>query len=640
MHPATLDTRSPRTLSLAREPWVLAAAISTLGLTIVFGLYPLVAEDTDMWWHLAHGRLFVEHGIPRMDPFSFTADIPLIAMEWLYDVMTYSVYRIFGDNALVYLRLTALLTDAVVLNLLIRDRMRARGIQMDVAGYAVMAWAWVAFAMMLTRPVFLVRPQIFMWSMFMGMQLAVYAHLDGRLSGRALIAVLSLMTMLWVNLHPTWLLVPGTLGILLIASLLTRQWQHARTAALAITATVVASAINPGGLDITLHPFAYMVASLYTRTLTEYQPPVLWTVHVSWIHLLLLVDGLTIVAAIRQRDLFTVLMLIGLTRQALSGQRYIPFLCFFLLPVAAAYAATVLSAVRFPVVNYRWRSIGTLAGWLAVAGAASATVLAIQARLPLQRVLDWRSYPVNAVDFILENRVPGRFFNAFEWGGWLTWALPPGRIFIDGRCFTVYSEGIYRDYLRVVFSQPGWSEVLDRYQVDIILVNKRISECTIPQALANDPKWVRIFDDEVSEVYLRATPENAALRARLAASAIRPDTATMNDADGLRALRSGQLDAARVKFERAIQREPWLAEAHFHLGMARAMGGQADSAVPEWEEAARLDPTLREVHYNLGFWSERRGDTARAIREYRAEIAINPSYENAVRGLQRLQAWP
>ena len=65
----------------SRIAWIGAAAIVVLVLTV----QPF--SDTDVWWHLALGRLITTSGIPAHEPFSFLpAAHAWVGQQWLYEV--------------------------------------------------------------------------------------------------------------------------------------------------------------------------------------------------------------------------------------------------------------------------------------------------------------------------------------------------------------------------------------------------------------------------------------------------------------------------------------------------------------------------------------------------------------------------
>ncbi len=73
--------------------WVQLAIV-----VIVLGALPLAKYvDPDFWWHLRTGRLIVESGIPRHDPFSWTAaGKAWVTHEWLSEVVIYGLESTLG----------------------------------------------------------------------------------------------------------------------------------------------------------------------------------------------------------------------------------------------------------------------------------------------------------------------------------------------------------------------------------------------------------------------------------------------------------------------------------------------------------------------------------------------------------------
>ncbi len=76
--------------------WHLAAALAVLARSFT------VALNTDVWFHLAAGRLIWEQrGVPAVDSWSYTAaGQRWINHEWLADLILYGWSRAFGIDAL------------------------------------------------------------------------------------------------------------------------------------------------------------------------------------------------------------------------------------------------------------------------------------------------------------------------------------------------------------------------------------------------------------------------------------------------------------------------------------------------------------------------------------------------------------
>ncbi len=106
--------------------------------------------------------------------------------------------------------------------------------------------------------------------------------------------------------------------------------------------------------------------------------------------------------------------------------------------------------------------------------------------------------PVAAVDFLRRESPPGRLFNPYNWGGYLLWALPEYPVFIDGRT-DLYDDELIESWLQVVRGDPGWDQVLDRWDVALVLI-----EPEMPLAgELEESGWALLFVDHQASVYGR-----------------------------------------------------------------------------------------------------------------------------------------
>src|SRR4029077_7297072 len=79
-------------------------------------LYPAI------WSHLRNGQWIVEHGaIPRVDEFSsYGMGKPWVAYSWLFEVLVYSLYRMFGLLGIVLYTVVFSLLITAALHRLVR----------------------------------------------------------------------------------------------------------------------------------------------------------------------------------------------------------------------------------------------------------------------------------------------------------------------------------------------------------------------------------------------------------------------------------------------------------------------------------------------------------------------------------------
>jgi hypothetical protein len=79
------------------------------------------------------------------------------------------------------------------------------------------------------------------------------------------------------------------------------------------------------------------------------------------------------------------------------------------------------------------------------------------------------AFPVSLVRVAREAGLTGRLFNDFRYGGYLQYAWPEQKVFIDGAT-DFYGGQHQRKYTNVVSLVPGWRDSLDVWRVDLVLV--------------------------------------------------------------------------------------------------------------------------------------------------------------------------
>ena len=111
-----------------------------------------------------------------------------------------------------------------------------------------------------------------------------------------------------------------------------------------------------------------------------------------------------------------------------------------------------------------------------------------------------KTYPTDAVEHIRQHPLPGPMFNTYGFGGYLVWALPEQKVFIDGRGDVFERGGVFSDYVHIANLKPGALAVLDNYHVQFCLLER---DEALGTALLASPEWKRIYWDSVSALYLR-----------------------------------------------------------------------------------------------------------------------------------------
>jgi hypothetical protein len=145
--------------------------------------------------------------------------------------------------------------------------------------------------------------------------------------------------------------------------------------------------------------------------------------------------------------------------------------------------------------------------WLRPAAALAAVVIVIAAAcMPAPSALMSRvsqTSPVKACDFIRENHLPPPLFNAYPWGGFLTWYLPEYPVAIDGRD-DLYGGEILMRYFNVTAGSA-------RLESDPALASARTllleNQSGMTKALTDFPalrfQYRLVYSDELAAIFVR-----------------------------------------------------------------------------------------------------------------------------------------
>jgi len=457
--------------------------------------------DNDFWWHLRTGRLILESGIPRHDPFSWTAaGKPWVVHEWLSEAIIYAVQSAFGYVANMVLFIAVSIASIAVSYALAR---RLGAGTKPLVGLMIVAS--LTFTIFITP-----RPQIFTW-LFFSIYLYVLArHYEG---DRVALWPLPVIMAFWVNMHLGFYF-----GLMLVACWIAALCFDAVRRRLAPTglrasdvklrrpmliaaACVLATFANPSGPAILLYPLRYVFDSQVTNArVAEWQhPDITSTLHWS-IYLTAVLLSLVLISRTRPRP-FLALVSIAVIALSMQAVRNAPFAALVLLPVAGsalaarwpAASAARDSAVRVPL------------------GAATAMVAAIALIVgPVSLLIagqgvsfiapSQHGYPAAGAEYVRAHFAGQRMFNDYNSGGYLIYKLYPDvPVFVDGRT-DFYGNDLLKDYFHIDRAQPGWDELLLKYGVEVVLIDKRLP---LAKALNEDGSWQQQFAGEHEVVYTR-----------------------------------------------------------------------------------------------------------------------------------------
>ena len=606
--------------------------------TAAFALALTRIDDPDAFTHLALGRHLVElGGWPAHEPFSFpSADGVYYNSEWLFDVVLFLAYLVGGLTGVVILK-AAIVALAVAI-LWLDSRAWGAAEASGSAGLLIRATVFTALVLMM-RHRFVERPDI---ALMVFLALTIYAlnaYLD---AGRRWIFALPVLQVVWANTHPSVIvgLVPFVAvlggGLALRAGLrLARRWWRPAVVApswrtLGVVAAVMlgvllASALNPHGVDALVLPFTLADQPWFRQEVLELQPPrpAVWPAPFTMTALLLL----SFLATAARLPIVPALLALPFVHLGLSAIRFVFLLEMVAAPILARNLVTVAAAARRPLAR-RLALGGALAG-LAIAviavGATGAGVgpLADARKVPGSGVNE-RWVPEGALRYLDERGIEGRLFNAFHFGGYITWRDFPRRVpILDGRGHVapslleeIHFARIYPQHLAHLQARFGLEVAVMDYPAYSGDAVEDVLGPDADAALAS-PDWALVYWDDVALVYLRRSGAHAATIARDEYRQVKP----ANGPSGIARLLSdpGRAEAVRAELARNVA-ETGSSLGLLLLGYAAADPEQALAALARVQDPARrfeADQATARVHWG-------RKEFALATEYYERALAREP----------------
>jgi hypothetical protein len=438
--------------------WVVAGVAALAGAAAL--------ADNSFLTHLATGRLILDGDLPRADPYTFTAaGESWIAQSWLASVLYAGAEELGGLGGI---RLLMAATTAVL---------------------GALTWALTAGASPLVGRLLVFAPAFVAgfdaWSerpLLLGLAALGVTLLaaEGRVDPRWLVPV----GWVWVNVHGSW-----PLGFVALACLAAgrrldgeRPEVELRAGAWLLGGTVLA-AVNPYGPALLVFPLQLLSRRESLSGIVEWGPMTFDSVG-QWAFLALVVVG--IVAVTRRPSWRATVPLVVFAAAALTGLRNVPVAALVLLPGAAAGMGGIGSL--------RVEGRSAAGRPLALAGVALLAVSAVS--ITRSSDFDDEPYPVAAATWLEDNglgpaehrivarELVGNWFEA-RYGA-------TGQVFIDDR-IEVIPVSVVRDHRALLAGDPGWQEILERYEPAAVLWE---SESPLAALLDLDEAWEIAYRDD------------------------------------------------------------------------------------------------------------------------------------------------
>lgn len=599
-------------------------AVPLLALTLLTILICMTRyADYDLWWHLRLGEtIFSTKALPWLDSFSYTvAGRHQFTGEWLADLL---IFLTFDSGGFLGLNLLKAMLLSITGFFLYKQMKSDSG---DVTGAAAAAIITLVLVLFAVRFRLFVRPYLFSLPF-----MAIFLYLINRWrSGNSdrLIYLLPLLMLFWANMS-----VGAVFGLFLIgvATLLEiierRSWQFVPVLLLSIAASLA----NPETYH--LHTLALdLTSDPYRELIGEYQPVTTDILFGSGLRYTLCFQILAVGGSLYfllfrgWKNLFLLLVFIFLLYESFRQIRLVELFSLVAAPCFALFLTR--SAALLPEIPARLKTLFNPVLALAILALIPWTVF----NSPVYAFgigAKEGAFPEKALQFLDENRINGRMFNSYAFGGYAIWRAKERSVFIDGRYRRVYTPAEYGEYKRILESADAWKDGEQKHGYDYALLEYDLMSRRFPSHLPGNPAWALVYWDNHSLVYLKRTPERKELIDRLEYRAARPIFLDLSYLDDY--VKAGKLTEILTALDREVALNPdnqfvLLARIYLRYQLGKLYLPQIRA---DLEKVLPMKPDFAMKHSALAMILNSAGEKDRARREIEKALQLNPLDEAAI----------
>ncbi len=480
---------------------LLLTVLGALSITIIHSVH-----DPDVWWHLKVGDWIRQtHTVPHTGIFSRTAaERPWVAYSWGYEVLLSFFYLEFG---LMGIGLNGLMLTVLVAALAFWSAHRlSHNFWLSVLLTAISCCAYLYLMMP--------RPAFFSMMLFaILITLLLECQRTGQIRG---LYWLPLVFCLWANLHIQFVYGLFVLGLFAFVRTVHQLIEsrfgklplvEAQTALplpllwIIVASCFAAGCIGPYGPRLYEAVLNYSRAKVTYSMIIELMAPRFDGIN-EYLELLLAAAGFFALGWRKRIDVFKALLLVAAAASAFRTLRDAWFLCMISVACIAEAFQTEQDENAAPPFRLHELAVVTASVLFCL------FLVAKNADFTPRRLdrITGSFYPVNAVNFIRQNPLPGPMFNSFDWGGFLIWYMPGYPVSIDGR------NDLYGDDLdsRLYEVEAGESS----YEKEPLFAESRLillqNHVPLAKALAVDPAYEEVYRDRIAVIYVHREAPTAA----------------------------------------------------------------------------------------------------------------------------------
>jgi hypothetical protein len=473
-----------------------------LGTVLLLALLPAIetVQDPDFWWHIGVGDwILTHHQIPHIDLFTYTVSThEFIAHEWLSETIIAILFRNLGMGAVaLFFGAVTWLGFFFILKTMKKQSFPFIGIALLIG-------------LLAGNPIWGPRPQMIT---FAGAAFVLYALKHYRDYGqKKILYPLPFIFIIWANCHAGFVIGLGFLVLFLMVEVFERKFlKTPKTFAIKplVVITVLsfmAIAINPNFLEIYLYPIKTLGNSALQNLVDEWKSPNFHDhAFLAYEAMILLIITL-LVGAKGKLKLFEAALLLITLDLSLHAVRNIVLFVVVAIPSLAFLLETNWNQYIAPHWNPKPPPKTVLTGSInlavlfLIAIIITPFILPALVQSPTGKITN-ANFPVQAINSLHGTPPPGRVFNQFQWGGYMTYRLPQTKIYIYGET-TLLGNDFLNEYEAVVTLKPNYEKILSDRQITWIIY---ATGAPLEVALETNPEWHITHKDKQATILVRQT---------------------------------------------------------------------------------------------------------------------------------------
>jgi len=549
--------------------WVTFGAVAVVAVLVAIG--PIA--DGDIYWHLAAGRWMLGHrALLRVDPFTVSAGgWAWVDVHWLFQLAVAVWHAWTGFAGLMVAKAGAVAGAAVLLT---RAAERAAGARGRLLCAVALGGALIAARQLLPlRPI--IVTVLFLavtLDLLEGWRAGAWTTGRWRIVGPLGLAAVQIV---WVNCQGLAPLGPALIAAYLVGAALARAGQrrarptgtaHAaerdppplRPLMTALVLVGVASFVTPYGIQAVVLPVRLLArlsprdANVFSTSVAENIPPFVLTrtapAEIAHFTQALFVAGAALLVCRPRLPAAHLFALGGFLGLALIATRNVPLFYLVAAPLlsialanrappsgspglappgaARARGRAWLPALGpwFDRLRARAERLMPRAGAVLLAGEVILAGVALAREAPVAQPTPFR-FPTESVRRLAARGATGPVFAPDHHGGFLTFALPALRPYIDTR-LVLHTAGEYAEFLSLLDRPTSFDALAEREGFRYVVLTTSNPDRYLPLAmhLLDSPAWSLLYTDGSELLFARAAEgPGIVLRDRSAVNAIRAE---------------------------------------------------------------------------------------------------------------------